>query len=1218
MSFSFVTPQVILARNAGALYNYGLGNELMASLASSNDINGLLNSIYTSSVGSAATSTVASTLVANLGITGPGVAAAQAYVVAQLNPVAVSGRGKAINDILMAFSSLTDDATYGAAAKAWNAKVANAVAYAAMAGSKDTTFAEAVPPTSEAPSFKLTASADEVNEGGTSFFTLSTKGVAAGTQYAYAIKGLSGSDVTGGVLAGTATVGADGKAIIAVSLANDTLTEGDETMTLEIAGQSDSVTVKDTSLSPVVPFTLTTAANSGASFKGSSADDDYVGVIGTNGATANGTTLNPGDNLDGGAGVDTLSVSISGTHTAALTTTAFTLSNIERLLVSNFETSTDTDTLDLSSSTGLTTVGLSASSATGDTLFSNTRNIVGAVMAGGGDLTITYASTLLTGTTDAVNLKLSGAGTATATPAAFETWNGASTGVAETLNISTDTASNWLSISANNDHKTITVSGDKNLSITNTLDTTVTKVDASAFTGNLTVTLGVSKINLTGGSGNDTINLAATLTVDDTIDGGAGSDTVSLTDPTTLTGTTGARLTNFETLSTATGSATAYSASAIAGITKVVAAHNTDDTVSFSGLSPSTALQITSALAGSNDNVSASLSTNTTSDSISVTIGATTATSGTGSAAGTVTLDNYETVNINSTGGTTAAVNSIAALASSSVTKIVVTGDRALTISSYTGSGTGLKTLDGSAMTGALISSVTLPGSGITVTGGAGNDTLTGGTGNDSLSGGAGADSITSANGVDTISGGDGNDTIQGGSGNDVITGDGGNDSIVGAAGNDNISGGDGDDTFQLDTWSDLTANDVINGGDGTDTIATTDTTVAVNSSALNGVSNIERIALTGTAAQTITITDAGIGSFNNNVTVVSGTVSPQAHVVNASGVLSSVSRVNFTGSSAGESYSAGNGIDSVAMGSGSDTVSITVAAYLGANDTLGGGSGTDTLAFTEQVAATTVISAAQMGNVSGFEVISFDTNGTAAGTGQYRLTVTDAIYSVNNNAGTLSINRGSQTTTPDTGILRIDASGLSAGNAVSVSGADGNDTLIGGAANDTLSGGGGNDALTGGAGNDVFQFLNTITPGLDSIADMNFGDLRSATSPSNADNIAVTKAAADTWSASASYKRSSGTTAGDYRLVVLDTQTYQDLAAATTGADALHNVAAGANKAYLFVWADQLGLVHLSYAAQDANTEAVTDTATDLATLTGLTITDVSSRIDTGDFTFS
>jgi len=250
MSFTFVTPQVTLARNAGALYNYGLGNELMASLASSSDINGLLNSVYMSSVGNAVTSQVAKTLVANLGITGAGVAGAEAYVVAQLNSVAAAGRGKVINDILMSFSSLTGDATYGAAATAWNAKVANAVAYAAMAGSKDTTFAAAVPPTVEAPSFMLTAGAAEVNEGGTSFFTLSTKGVAAGTQYSYAIKGVSGSDVTGGVLAGTATVGADGKAIIAVSLANDTLTEGDETMTLEIAGQSAAVTVKDTSVAP--------------------------------------------------------------------------------------------------------------------------------------------------------------------------------------------------------------------------------------------------------------------------------------------------------------------------------------------------------------------------------------------------------------------------------------------------------------------------------------------------------------------------------------------------------------------------------------------------------------------------------------------------------------------------------------------------------------------------------------------------------------------------------------------------------------------------------------------------------------------------------------------------------------------------------------------------------------------------------------------------------
>jgi len=75
---------------------------------------------------------------------------------------------------------------------------------------------------------------------------------------------------------------------------------------------------------------------------------------------------------------------------------------------------------------------------------------------------------------------------------------------------------------------------------------------------------------------------------------------------------------------------------------------------------------------------------------------------------GTLTLDNDETININSTGGTTAAANSINALASAAATKIVVTGDRDLNLIAFTGSGTGLKTLDASAFTGKLDMDVTL------------------------------------------------------------------------------------------------------------------------------------------------------------------------------------------------------------------------------------------------------------------------------------------------------------------------------------------------------------------------------------------------------------------------------------------------------------------------------------------------------------------------------
>lgn len=166
-AFTFVTPQVTLARNAGALYNFGLGSSTMSILAGQTDTVGLLNRVYTDSIGNAAPSVVARTLVANLGITGDAATVAEAYVVGQLN-AAPSGRGKVINDILTAFTGLTGDATFGTFATAFNTQVSAAVAYANTAGSRDTTWAGATggtPPPATVSSTNLTINPDVLTGG---------------------------------------------------------------------------------------------------------------------------------------------------------------------------------------------------------------------------------------------------------------------------------------------------------------------------------------------------------------------------------------------------------------------------------------------------------------------------------------------------------------------------------------------------------------------------------------------------------------------------------------------------------------------------------------------------------------------------------------------------------------------------------------------------------------------------------------------------------------------------------------------------------------------------------------------------------------------------------------------------------------------------------------------------------------------------------------------
>jgi Ca2+-binding RTX toxin-like protein len=161
---------------------------------------------------------------------------------------------------------------------------------------------------------------------------------------------------------------------------------------------------------------------------------------------------------------------------------------------------------------------------------------------------------------------------------------------------------------------------------------------------------------------------------------------------------------------------------------------------------------------------------------------------------------------------------------------------------------------------------------GITLNGGAGNDTLNGGTGNDTLNGFAGNDTLNGGTGADTMVGGTGNDTYYvdnpgdvvneaagagtdtvrttllskmlganledlmfigsgnftgtGNALNNVITGGAGNDTLTGWAGNDMLNGGSGNDVLNGGAGA-----DVLTGGAGADVFrfsALTDSTVAV------------------------------------------------------------------------------------------------------------------------------------------------------------------------------------------------------------------------------------------------------------------------------------------------------------------------------------------------------------------------------------------------------
>ena len=137
MSFVFPTNASQVQAFAGALYGVQVGTTTMAQvnadIAANGGLASTLNSYYSATFGGVATSTVAATVAANLGLTGDALASGTAYVEAQLNAAAAGARGAVISSIVNLFGTLSADATFGAAATAWNAKVAVAAAYTGAA-----------------------------------------------------------------------------------------------------------------------------------------------------------------------------------------------------------------------------------------------------------------------------------------------------------------------------------------------------------------------------------------------------------------------------------------------------------------------------------------------------------------------------------------------------------------------------------------------------------------------------------------------------------------------------------------------------------------------------------------------------------------------------------------------------------------------------------------------------------------------------------------------------------------------------------------------------------------------------------------------------------------------------------------------------------------------------------------------------------------------------
>lgn len=839
----------------------------------------------------------------------------------------------------------------------------------------------------------------------------------------------------------TIPAGSTGPITVSTTVTLDNVTEGPEGFSARLLNSAMNVITGVPAVIGTITegvtsgrsITLTTNADSGAAFTGTSGDDTFVGVIGSTGAPGTGTTLNPGDNLVGGDGNDTLLLSISGDPGSNPTTlTSYTLTGIERLEVNNFDTSTANSwVLDLSlADTALKTVSLQSSSVDGDLTVATVKQLVDAEMhSGSGDLTINYLASVVAGAADSQKLTLGNqtAGTFTA--------NGI-----ETFNVVSGTAASAVTL-AGNALKTITVSGDKNLNI-GILAGTVTKVDASAFTGALTLAAtSAVDYDIVGGSGNDVISVTVgNLSAADTINAGTGTDTLKINAP--VTAANAAHLSGFEVLEATANNVGVYDVSALNAtanpITKLVAsAVSGANDITFANVGAAvTDIQVTGT-----EGVIATLKADTAADAITVTYGTIGAAPAGVVVAGQTTLNNHETISLVSQGGN----NSTGNFTASSLHTLNVSGDKQLTLGTLAGA-VGLSKIDASGLTGtaAFIMNNNVSDVASTILGAGGSDTLFGGAKADSIEGGAG------------------NDSISGGAGNDIINGGAGNDTINGGAGADNLSGGDGDDLFQVTTVTDFTNGlETVSGGAGNDTLSIEQNVgITVTAANLAAISSIEILKVSSQDnTSSITLTDAVYtANGNTSLTIVDGDLTQGALSVNAA-ALTSANSIQIAGNTT-------TGVnDTLIGGAGNDTFTFAGTNGLQADDTVTGGAGTDTIVLT---ASADVI--AVLNGVTGVEKIV--TSGTG---GDIVITVgVDGVITANS---TLTVDASSSTTAGNE--LDYDGSAIVTASKSqhvtgtvgedSITGGAGNDVLVGGDGADLLNGGAGIDSLVGGVGNDIF-----------------------------------------------------------------------------------------------------------------------------------------------------
>lgn len=532
-------------------------------------------------------------------------------------------------------------------------------------------------------------------------------------------------------------------------------------------GTSLSTPVTPTPSSPAgATYALTTGIDT---FTGTAGDDLFTALINT--TTPANSTLTAGDTINGGAGTDTLSLTVQG----AMFTTwpAAKVSNIETLLISDQHTG-GISVYTLAGVTGLTTVASNVSKASVAFYVlqaGTTVAMIGDGMTALGDMSMSWLGN------GAINLLITGGtkGTPTivnsgsATTATINSTGAANTVGEITLN-SSGSSFTSLTINATTDLKATLRSAD--YSSTSTLIVTGagkvdlgtgasqrftgSTIDASANSGGLSMALDTGITHFVGSSGDDRLyGTNSVLTSPVSIDGGAGIDTVSTR---LINYNNATAFKSFEVLDltggTSNGGALDVSQMTGSTITGVLLDGDTGSNVTLRGLSLSPSGFNVNVTGNSGDRVT-TLNFNdvsATNDVLNYTFNPTLTTA---AYAGTVRSDGIETININSS-GIVGTFNRLT-ITDDALKSLVITGNRPLDVAVTAQNGVAgvsqLTSIDGSADTGNLTIRLSTPTaavqqSALSIKTGSGNDNITVTT--SAVAGSVGS-TVTTGTGTDTI-----------------------------------------------------------------------------------------------------------------------------------------------------------------------------------------------------------------------------------------------------------------------------------------------------------------------------------------------------------------------------------------------------------------------------------------------------------------------------------